>query len=111
MRLTDRFRRMIDGMPEEGSIILPVAILQGWLDETPSGVEPDLTVGQVADHFGRAPGTVRTWIRAGELRAHWFNNREYRVPWSAVEEYQEKQSQTQSQRPQLVTGAHERKTG
>jgi len=57
------------------------------------GDEPlgDYTVAQVADMFGRSPQTVRDWIKAGRLRAYMFNDREYRITRTAVEEFVEEQ--------------------
>ena len=34
MRLNDRIRRIIEGLPEGASVTLTVAALQGWLTET-----------------------------------------------------------------------------
>ena len=77
---------MIDSMPDGGSVVLPVDALREWLDDSAPGVEPDLTVDEVAEFFGRSPVTIRTWIRSGELRAYKFNNREYRIPRAALQE-------------------------
>ncbi len=47
----------------------------------------DLTVEQVAEKLGRAPSTVRDWIRAGRLRAYKMMGREYRITPAALEEF------------------------
>ena len=91
MKIAERIKLMIDGMPEGGSIVLPVDTLRNWLDESNPGLESDLTVEDVAQVFNRSPVTVRTWIRSGELRAYRFRGREYRITHLALEEYQARQ--------------------
>jgi hypothetical protein len=49
---------VIDGMPEGASVTLPVRTLEARLGDGGSGVEPDLTVGDAAEFFGRAPENV-----------------------------------------------------
>ena len=91
MRIADRIKLLIDGMPEGGSVVLPVDTLQSWLDDSAPGFEADLTVEEVAQFFNRSPVTIRTWIRSGDLRAYTFKGREYRITHSALEEYQARQ--------------------
>ena len=91
MRLYDRIRRIIEGLPDSASVTLDVATLQGWLQDEPDGVERDLTVDDVAAFFRRSPTTVRGWCRTGELRAYKLNGRAYRTTAQAVEEYQDRQ--------------------
>jgi len=71
--------------------VVTVDSLRGWLNENGTGIEHDLTVDDVATFFGRSPVTVRAWIRGGRLRAYQFRGREYRVPESALEEFQERE--------------------
>lgn len=42
-----------------------------------------LTVEETAGHFDLTPGTVRNWIKSGELRAQRIN-RHYRLEWEDV---------------------------
>ena len=91
MKLADRFSRMIDGMPEDGSITLPVKTIVGWLDANGTGLERDLTVQEVGEFFGRSPQTICRWIRQGRLDAYTFQGTEYRITESAVEEFQERE--------------------
>ena len=93
MKLSDRLTRMIDGVPEGAMISLPVDVVREWLSENGSGGGPDhdLTVEDVAAFFGRSPVTVRGWIRDGQLRAYRFRGREYRIPESALREFQQGQ--------------------
>lgn len=51
----------------------------------------DLTVAQVAQLFGRAPGTVRQWLESGQLEGYKLFGREWRVPLAAVGAFQERQ--------------------
>ena len=96
MKLSERIQRMIDGMPPEAAVSLPVKTLWEWLDESgPGGFEPDLTVKQVAELYGRATSTVTAWIRAGDLGAYKFNGKEYHITAAALEKFRAKQSQAQ----------------
>lgn len=51
----------------------------------------DLTVEEVAQHFGRAPSTVRGWLSREELRGYKLNGRDWRIPPAAVKEYEQQQ--------------------
>ena len=82
---------MIDGMPDGALVSLQVETVRVWLDEDGPGFEPDLTVGEVAQHFDRSPQTVRTWIRDGRLVAYRFQNKEYRVTRGALADFQERE--------------------
>jgi excisionase family DNA binding protein len=98
MRLHDRIRRILDGMPPGSSVILRVDDLQEWLaEETADDRQedvlqpPDLTVAQVAARFDRSDQTVRDWIKQGRLRAYKLNDREYRITPAALVEFEEQQ--------------------
>ena len=91
MKLSDRLSRMIDGMPGGASITLPVDTLRDWLSEPGGSLDQDLTVEEVGKFFDRSPVTIRAWIRDGRLRAYRFQGREYRIPESALEEFQAQQ--------------------
>ena len=96
VKLCDRLRRAIDGIPIGGAITLPVDAVRGWLEDNGrSALEPDLTVKEVAKIFGRATSTITAWIRSGELRAYKLNGKEYRVSIASLEEFRTKQSQAQ----------------
>lgn len=50
----------------------------------------DLTVGEVAELFGRAVSTVRTWCIQGRLPgAYRLRGREWRIPPEAIRAFQE----------------------
>lgn len=78
---------MIDGMPGEASISLPVKYVRAWLATPGNDLDLDMTVADVAEFFGRSPVTVRAWIRSGRLRAYQFRGREYRVTSAALEAF------------------------
>jgi len=83
MTLEDRLRQMVTALPNEASIMLPVAVLREWLNDEADDVLTDLTVAQVSTQIGRSPGRVREWIRSGELDAYWLG-REYRITRPAL---------------------------
>ena len=91
MRLSDKFRKMIDGVPEDSTITLSVKSIENLLGGNGGGLEQDLTVEDVAKFFGRSPQTVCRWIRAGRLDAYHFLGNEYRITESAVEEFQSRE--------------------
>ncbi len=92
MRLCERLRGMIKGYPPGSLVSLPIEVIEGWLADEGISFEPDLTVSEVAERFSRSPCTVRAWIRAGLLRAYKFRGREYRIPSSALEEFQRREA-------------------
>lgn len=53
----------------------------------------DLTISEVASYFKRSQSTVRGWLGRGELRGYKLNRRDWRVPPSALAEYQEAQQE------------------
>ncbi len=87
MMLATRLNRMIAGLPDGASISLPVKWVRDLLATSAPELEQDLTVGEVAQFFGRSPVTVRAWIRDGHLKAYHFKGREYRVTASALEAF------------------------
>ena len=89
MKLTERIRKMIDGIPGGSSVVLPVSEVRTWLDEHGPGLDQDLTVQEVGELFHRSPVTIRSWIRDGRLRAYRLQGREYRITTSALKDFQE----------------------
>jgi excisionase family DNA binding protein len=57
-------------------------------NDHPSG---DLTIYEVAEHFRRAPSTIRGWLYQRDLRGYKLNGRAWRIPKSAVAEYEQRQ--------------------
>jgi hypothetical protein len=72
-----------------------------WLLEQLSSVSPipsespalvDLTIGDLARLFGKRPSTVRAWVERGDFPgAYKLHGKEWRVPASAVEAFQDRQ--------------------
>ena len=98
MKLSDWLAGMIDGMPDDGSIILTAKSVRKRLSENGPGFDHDFTVEEVGKFFNRSPVTIRAWIRDGRLRAYRFQGREYRVCESAVEELQQQQREHGAER-------------
>lgn len=92
MTLETRLRRMVEAVPDEGQILLPVATLREWLDSDTAGDEaeagptggslPDagLTIADVAAHTHRTTSTVRGWVSAGRFPNAFRIGREWRIP-------------------------------
>ncbi len=94
MRLARDLALAVEGIPDGGSVTLPVAWLRERLRlEGPvENVVVDLTVEQAAKKLGRSPSTVRNWLAAGQIPgAYRFKGREWRTPPSALERFLDKQ--------------------
>ena len=101
MTLANRVRHLIDGVPDGGSVSLPVECLRAWLAGSEGDLERDMTVANIAELFHRSPVTVRAWIRAGRLRAYRFRGREYRVSSSALEAFVAQERERSGDRERL----------
>jgi excisionase family DNA binding protein len=91
-----RLRRLVQVGDPDGTVSL--RWLAGLLGEPVQGeaaaeTEPprDLTVHEVAEHFRRAPSTIRGWLFRGDLRGYKLNGRDWRVPRLALAEYEQRQ--------------------
>jgi excisionase family DNA binding protein len=99
MTLEDRLARMVDGLSDGQSVLIPVVEIRAWLqtshdrDEMMGGAfTVDLTVEEVATHMGRRASTIRGWLNSGRIPgAYRLNGREWRVPVSALQSFQEQQ--------------------
>lgn len=91
MTLEARVRRLVEAVPPEGSVVLPVATLRQWLEEAgagengavapPSaGIDPGLTISTIARMVDRQPSTVRGWVREGQFPNAFTLGREWRIP-------------------------------
>jgi len=69
MGLVDRLKAIIEGMPQDGSVQLPVAFLSQLIEAEGAGpgVGRLLTLQEAGDIVGRSPGTIRTWANSGQL--------------------------------------------
>jgi excisionase family DNA binding protein len=92
MNLEQRLRRIAECLPPGAAVVLGTESLGRLLSVEPDGAtrpsreRPGLTVIQVAERYGRAPSTVRGWIRDGRLNAYRLG-REYRVDPEAIDEF------------------------
>ncbi len=78
-------------LPEQASVTLPVVLGKEWLDLEADDPLADLRVADVAQQLGRSPGTVRDWIRRGELDAYHLG-KEYRVTRVALTNFRARQT-------------------
>lgn len=97
MTLQERLRRMVEAVPEGGSILLPISALREWLEDESKFApgqpaksadmpHPGFTVGEVAGRVGRDPSTIRGWIAEGHFpRARKLRGREWRIPPADLE--------------------------
>ncbi len=83
MSIEDRLRQIVTALPEQASVTLPVVLVKEWLDLEADDPLADLTVADVAEQLGRSTGTIRDWIRRGELKAYQLG-KEYRVTRPAL---------------------------
>lgn len=97
--LLESLRAAVAAMP-------PGALVpRDWLLEQLSGVSPtpsephstpgalvDLTIGDLAQLFGKRPSTVRAWVERGDFPGTYkLHGREWRAPLSAVEAFRDSQ--------------------
>ncbi len=90
MSIEDRLRQIVTALPEQASVTLPVVLVKEWLDLEVDDPLADLTVADVALQLGRSRGTVRDWIRRGELEAYQLG-KEYRVTRPALTTFCQRQ--------------------
>ena len=90
MSIEDRLRQIVTALPEQASVTLPVMLVKEWLEMEADDPLADLTVGEVAQQLGRAPSTVREWIRRRELEAYQLG-KEYRVTRPALTTFCQRQ--------------------
>ncbi len=90
MSIERRLREIVTALPEQASVTLPVVLVKEWLDLEADDPLADLTVADVALQLGRSPGTVRDWIRRGELKAYQLG-KEYRVTRPALTTFCQRQ--------------------
>ena len=111
MDLIARLTALVDAAPPDATVTV------GWLAELlaadtvapttqPTALDSaavDLTIAQVAAHFGKGTSTIRTWIGRGELDgAYRFHGHEWRVPLASVVTLQRTQARQHTQRATAV---------
>lgn len=88
MTLADRIRNMVEVVPEDGAVTIPVRTLQEWLEHE-EAVQGDLSLEEwaraLAPHDPPAVSTVREWFAAGLVPgAYKRNGRKWMAPRSSV---------------------------
>lgn len=101
----DRLRLAAEQLPPGASLTLTREQLLEALGSIAGS--QDLDVAQLAEHFGRSPSTIRTWLERGELRGYRFRGRQWRATRAAVAEFEAHERAGEPRRPQT---AHDRIT-
>ena len=102
MGLVDRLKAIIEAMPPDGAVQLPVAFLSQLIEAeaAESGMGRLLTLEQAGEVVGRSPGTIRTWANSGQLEgAFKLQNRSWRVPEKALQSFIERQQAGEHEAP------------
>lgn len=97
----DTLLQALQSLPDEASLTLSVRDLRAALDG-PSGA--DLTVPELAQRFGRAHSTIRSWLEAGVLRGYRLRGREWRVPLAAIAEFEQREREGRPRKPTSQRG-------
>ena len=100
----ESLRTALAAMPP-GSLV-PRDWLLEQLSSSPAPSESlalvDLTIGDLARLFGKRPSTVRAWVERGDFPgAYKLHGKEWRVPASAVEAFQDRQRGAAKREPRL----------
>ena len=98
----DTLRTALADLPDNA--LLPVSWIRAHLPETattkPGDSDVDLTVEHVAELFGRADSTIRTWIAQGVFpSAYRLRGREWRIPRSDLVAHQQQQREASKPAP------------
>lgn len=97
MDFASALRALLAAATDDAMIPVPASWLRQLLDGEADldldsdEIRADLTVPEVAKLFDRHSNTVRGWIAQGLLAGYRLNNREWRIPRSAVDDFQRRQ--------------------
>ena len=108
MGIIDRLKAIIEGMPQDGAVQLPVAFLSRLIEAeaADSGMGRLLTLEEAGDIVGRSPGTIRTWANSGQLEgAFKLQGRSWRIPESAIQLFVERQQSGEYEPPTVRNGS------
>ena len=108
MTLRERLLQLASALPSDRSAITITradleSLLEGETGETAITAAQDLTVEEVAEEMRRAPSTVRGWLNSKALRGYKLNNRDWRIPRTALRDYLDAQA-TQEDEPARRVG-------
>src|SRR5712691_11704859 len=100
----ERLRTALAAMPP--GTLVPRDWLLEQLGTSPEASQSpaliDLTIGDLARLFGKRPSTVRAWVERGDFPgAYKLHGKEWRVPVSAVETFQNRQRRGVKSEPRL----------
>ena len=94
MTLVARLLTAIDGLPEDGSVTLPVSWLRKQLEDDASPDQPShlagCTVAELATELGSAQSTVRDWLNRGDFPGAYKLGRSWRIPRADVRAFIER---------------------
>jgi excisionase family DNA binding protein len=99
----DHLKAIIDGMPDGGSVSLPVTWMRDLLDaegDSP-GMGRLLTLKEAGEVVGRSPSTVRTWLNTSRLAGFKLNGRTWRIRESALRSFIERQESGEHEPPTI----------
>lgn len=102
MAIVERLRAIVEGMPPDGAVTLPVAFLTGLIES--EGAEPGmgklLTLGDVAEIAGRSVSTIRSWCNSGQIAgAFRLQGRDWRIPAADLQRFIERQQSAEYELP------------
>ena len=103
MGLIDHLKAIINGLPEGGSVSLPVTWLRDLLDaegDSP-GTGRLLTLEEAGEIVRRSPSTVRTWLNTSRLAGFKLNGRTWRIRESALRSFIERQESGEHEPPTI----------
>jgi hypothetical protein len=100
-------RRMADGIPDGGSVVLPAEWLRRRLADAPEDAPgEEIGVAEVAEAFGRSESTVREWFREGLVPgAYKLRGSEWRAPADAIQKMRAAERQPKSPAREAIDAA------
>lgn len=106
MSLRGQLEKLLEALPEGGSVTLDREALAELLEAEPGPEEErlsDLTVPELAEELDRGKSTVRGWLADGLIpEAYRLRGREWRVPPAAVRRFLEREAQGEERSPREV---------
>ena len=100
----ESLRAALAAMPP-GALVPRDWLLEQLSGAPPAAAEPDaapgtlvdLTIGDLAQLFGKRPSTVRAWVERGDFTgAYKLHGKEWRIPVASVASFQNRQGRAKS---------------